>query len=79
MRLAELRRAAGLTQAELGRLTADKNSTTVNHHPRIYSYETGARRVSLVTAKRIVRVLNRHLKKNNSKMVAKLEDLIPSE
>lgn len=75
MRLAELRRAAGLSQEELGRLTAPKDTATTYHQPRIASYENGSRRIALETARMIVRVLNRHLKKHGSKMVAKLEDL----
>lgn len=79
MRLAELRVAAGLSQEKLGQLTAPAGSTTKHHQPRIRLYEIGARKVSLATAQRIVRVLNRHLKRNKSKMVAKLEDLLPRD
>lgn len=73
--LASLRRAAKLSQEELGRLTATDGETQF-HQPRISSYENGRKAMPITTAKRIVRVLNRRLKKLGSKRVAKIEDMV---
>lgn len=74
--LATLRRAANLSQEELGRAIADKESETKHHQPRISSYEMGTKRVPLPVAKRLMTVLNKHLKKAGSRRKAKLEDMI---
>lgn len=79
MSLAALRTKAELSQEELGRLTAPKGSKTLHHQPRIYSYEKGTKAVSLETARKIVRVLNRRFKRLGLTTQAKLEDIVPKK
>ena len=74
--LAVLRKAAKLSQEELGRAIASPDSATTHHQPRISSYEMGAKRVPLPVAKSLMTVLNKHLKKAGSRRKAKLEDMI---
>lgn len=74
--LTALRKAAKLSQEELGKAIADKESETVHHQPRISSYEMGTKRVPLQVAKRLTSVLNRALKKAGSRRKAKIEDMI---
>lgn len=75
MQLAKLRKLAGLSQEELGRLSAPPGSTTKHHQPRIYSYESGSKRMSLDAADRIVRVLNKRFRERGVSRVILIDDL----
>jgi hypothetical protein len=74
--LAILRKAAGMSQEALGKAIAEPDSPTVNHQPRISAYEQGKKRVPLPVAKKMVGVLNRHLKRQRSRRKATLDDMI---
>lgn len=74
--LAVLRKAAKLSQEQLGKAIADKDSPTVHHQPRISAYEMGTKRVPLPVAQRLVKVLEKALKKAGSRRKVKIEDMI---
>jgi hypothetical protein len=74
--LSALRKAANLSQEALGKAIADKDTQTQHHQPRISSYEMGTKRVPLPVAKKMMEVLNRHLKREGSRRRAKLVDMI---
>jgi transcriptional regulator with XRE-family HTH domain len=74
-KLAQLREAAGLTQTELGMLIAPERSRT-SFQSRISSYELGTKRPPIDVAHRLVKELNKALRKAGSKKRAKIEDLI---
>lgn len=73
---ADLRRAAGLSQARLGQLIAEPGNDTSYYQPRIQSYESGRKRIPEDVAKAIVKVLNKHLREKKSTLIARPEDLI---
>jgi len=74
--LTSLRIAARLSQQELGRMSAEKDSETTHHQPRISSYELGTKRVPLAMAQKLAKILNARLKAAGSKRIAKIEDMI---
>lgn len=74
--LESLRIEAGLSQEQLGRLIAKPGSNNVTYQSRISAYETGRKRVPLPVAIQLVKVLNEHLRKVKSPIIAKTEHLV---
>lgn len=73
---AELRRAAGLTQVELGKLIAIEGNDTAYYQPRIYAYEAGRKRIPASVRKQIAAAFNVGLRAKGSKITVQEDDLI---